>query len=285
MRVQFGRIATTILAVLVMVQSAAAQDELTPGQDAAVNSMALTTWTAAGKVLDNRFDHCSRAFEKVMGRKNLYTPCLAYLAKEVSSAEFTENSNKPPSAVTVVPQWKAKEAAQGVEADAIALKVENGDRRASDLCHRKAADGYGDVGFANICINKVDVAYIKALRTKKFEPENCRQWGYANTRDGAIIPSIIRVSIDSGSHLGAFSGEITQIDGKTIVIYDKASRLNAVIILDNKTKIYDSNMVSVGLAATGIGIQTGSRQVKLATGQGSTVAVISAKCVEGKPNY
>lgn len=182
-------------------------------------------------------------------------------------------------------QWKAEIAAMELEADEIAIKVEGGNRNASTLCRRKAADGYGDQVFANICNSKVNVAAAKALRAKKLQPFNCQQWSIANTREGETVANAMRVSLNTTGQTGMFSGQILQLNGGTLVIYDSASRLNAIINTDKKTIFYSDSELSIGRGGFGFGIQTGSRQVSLASGQASTISVITAKCIEGMPNY
>jgi hypothetical protein len=246
---------------------------VTEEQDAAINQLALNKRLRMRSSNGDEY-HCNNSYDEIVGDKR---------------------SKKSPSEDgTTIPwtcyQFMGNEKRQHkieleTEASAIAVRVENGEQGLGSLCERKDGNQIPDNEFYGICVKKFNAAYIKALRTKKSLPKNCEQWGMANTQDGSIIPSVIRVSLNSTGQLGEFSGEISQINGSSLVVYDKASRLNAIINTDKNTKFFSDPMIAMGLIGSGIGIQTGTRQVKLASGQASTISVITAKCLEGKPNY
>ncbi|MBC7618171.1 MAG: hypothetical protein H7293_04135, partial [Candidatus Saccharibacteria bacterium] len=85
----------------------------------------------------------------------------------------------------------------------------------------------------------------------------------------------------SSGKFGTFKGEVTQINGKTLTLYDPAARSNAIVLVDSKTQIFNSGGVAVGVVVNGAGVQTGTHQVKLTSGQASTIASITARCIQG----
>lgn len=249
----------------------------------AMNQAALETWSADGRDYHRIRQHCERATLNAADRFMSKNACSRYLANEFraddKSRQIAQREASDKRLEDINKRKDSEFMARRTESEAIAVKIEAGDRSAYDLCLREESGKQRDGDFYRTCIPIAERALAKALRAKKFLPENCRMWDIANSRDGESTHSAMRVSMGSDGKNGFFNGEVTQINGKTITVFNRASQLNAIVVLDNKTQVFNGQMVAIGLPVYGIGIQTEARQVTLANLQASTIPVIAAKCV------
>ena len=252
-----------------------------------INSKALATRASGSVNYQDNLNACWAAAKEVTGLDFRVSGapefCLRRLSIETqsdvkkrdaarSAAFLQEREDKEKDRV-------ASYSSMREQSEAIAKRIENGDASAWGNCSKETSGKDTTVEFYNTCIPIAQPALIRALRAKKFPPDNCRKWALANTVEGTALPSVMRVSIASDAKLGTFSGEVVQIDGKTLTVYDRNTRSNAIAVVDGKTQIFNGDQVAVGLTIYGVGVQTATRQVTLASGQASSVAVISAKCI------
>jgi len=248
-----------------------------------INKKAFESWIAAGRDHHNGNKHCEMAAENLTGIKYRPQPCLEFLHKAVS-ADVEKKRASANAAFTKEREDQginraAAQASMREQSEAIARRIEAGDASAWRNCSKEPSGSDTSVEFYNTCVPIAEPAFIRALRDKKFPPDNCRKWGLANTHEGKTLSNAMRVSIGSDGKLGSFSGEVTQIYGKTLALYNRDTSSNAIVVVDGKTQVFNGDRVAVGLAIYGVGIQTSTRQVKLASGLASSVAVISAKCI------
>jgi hypothetical protein len=86
------------------------------------------------------------------------------------------------------------------------------------------------------------------------------------------------VSLDAPKAPGIFLGEVTQIEGRKIAIYDAKTRRNAIVSIDG-AKVFNGGQIAVGTVVVGYGKFTGSVQGRLVSGAPTTIATIAAECV------
>lgn len=252
-----------------------------------INSKALAIRPPGSVKYEDNLNACWAAAKEVTGLNFRASGAPEFCLRRLSAETKSDIEKKQAaSAAAFIKEREDREtnrvAAQvsmREQSEAIARRIEAGDASAWRNCSVDPSGSHTSVEFYNTCVPIAEPAFIRALRAKRFPPDNCRKWGLANTHEGETLSSAMRVSIGSDGKLGSFSGEVTQIDGKTIALYNRDTRSNAIAVIDGKTQVFNGDQVAVGLAVYGVGIQTSTRQVKLASGLASSVAVISAKCI------
>ncbi|MDQ0590999.1 hypothetical protein [Variovorax paradoxus] len=177
----------------------------------------------------------------------------------------------------------AKKAADNKAVDAIVARAASGDANAIGECKLEPAkEGWRsqrDLGAADACEKRVTEAREGSLRTKTVNPQNCREWGVANGYDKSTLDASA-ISLRRSSDIGAFGGKITQMDGETLVIYNPITGSNSIVNATG-SKVFGGDNIVVGSVVAGYGIQTGSVQGRLVSGQASTFAKITSKCIGG----
>lgn len=176
-----------------------------------------------------------------------------------------------------------KKVADDKAVDAIVARAAAGDAGAiSDCQWEPSKDGQRserESGAANACGKRVMESRDSGLRSKTITPASCRDWGVANGYDKSKLDASA-VSLQRSSDVGVFGGQVTQIDGENIVVYNPISRSNSIINVSG-SKVFGGGSIIVGSGIAGYGVQTGSSQGRLVSGQGSTFAKISSKCIGG----
>lgn len=165
----------------------------------------------------------------------------------------------------------------------IVAKIEEGHRWAGLLCRRtyRSPTAWTDAPmvFQTDCEIEVAVAVKRALKAKKLKPADCKEMGIA-TGQTSTTSEIMTVSMDKPKHPGVFFGKVTDIDEKTLTIYeDFALRINMVVMIDSKTILMNPSRISIGRDVSGYGVQVGSQKVKLTSGASTTIPVIRAMCL------
>lgn len=127
------------------------------------------------------------------------------------------------------------------------------------------------------CVEAAAGARMEALKERRVQPTTCREFGFYNGHyaNGA---NPMAISLEPAKAPGLFNGKVTQIDGRNVVIYNAATRQNAVVNV-SASKIFPASAIAVGSEVLGYGVQTGTRKGKTVAGAITNIAEISANCI------
>lgn len=119
-------------------------------------------------------------------------------------------------------------------------------------------------------------ARAEAVKAKQVQPANCTEYGaYTGFNNNLIDP--MAASLDRSKTPGPFWGEIQQIDGRKLVIFNPQTRMNAIVDV-SKAQIFSGHAIRVGQRVNGFGVQTGQTQGRRANGAATTIALVAASC-------
>lgn len=130
---------------------------------------------------------------------------------------------------------------------------------------------------APACFDSAFFARVNALKAKKVSPKTCREFGFANEYFGnGSMP--MSVGLAPSKLIGLFQGEVTEIEGQSLVIYNSNTRQNAVVNI-SKSMVIAAETIVVGSSVLGYGVQTGVSKGRTANGSPVSIALISANCL------
>ncbi len=126
------------------------------------------------------------------------------------------------------------------------------------------------------CLDEAFLARVAALKAKTAKPRTCREYGFANElfMNGS---EPLRVSLTANPAVGFFQGEVIEIDGKAIAIFNGVTQQNGVVLAD-KAMLYGAN-ISVGSTLIGYGTQVRVSKAKTVAGVTTNIAIINAVCL------
>jgi hypothetical protein len=160
------------------------------------------------------------------------------------------------------------------------MKLENEDRRQRQAEADKVRAAQDDAAKR---------ALYADLRAGKRKPEDCSQYLVTKGLDPETAKApVMRAAYQSPQGAGGFVGEVTQIAGDTLylkaasTLFGQVGAPLSIVVLGRDAQIYKGENIRVGAAIEGFATQTGTRNVTLTNGAGTTVAVMKAICATGR---
>lgn len=204
--------------------------------------------------------------------------CLEYLEPFIAEAKVQAEA------------LRAEEQRQREEQAALAKAKEQAEAEARNLRQKKINERYAASGDAeklklscyedrdvSRCVDEAFMARVAALKAKTVQPVGCREFGLAN---GFFLNGSepMAVSLSPSKLPGLFTGVVTNIEGRSLAIFNSDTGLNAIVRIEG-SKLFEADQIAVQRVIVGYGTHAGTTQRRLLNGAVKSVAVISALCV------
>lgn len=223
-------------------------------------------------------DACHFASIEIEGRTFLEKQCIAALSPMADDIKQQVLASKAERQRLAEERRKAEasEKTQKADADRSAKEsikvayVASGDMEALKAGCYKVDDVSG-------CVDSAFFARAAELKAQRVQPRGCREYGFFHGyfMNGA---NPMAASLEPSKQPGLFQGEVQQIEGQRLAIFNRTTQQIAVVSVSRSQK-FEGSRLAVGSQIVGYGVQTGTSQGKRATGAGTTISQIEASCV------
>ncbi len=124
------------------------------------------------------------------------------------------------------------------------------------------------------------VALKRELQAQRVAPLNCLQWAIREGDSWQTAKLDMQHSpLAKTTGPIRFSGRISDGNEGELIVFNGTIVANAVVVVSEKTAIYEAENIKVGGFVEGYGRKTSSQSVILASGQQTTIPVIDALCI------
>jgi hypothetical protein len=155
--------------------------------------------------------------------------------------------------------------------------VNGGNRAGVNKCYNRP--GFNDEDQRR-CVKVTEEALNAGIKSGSIKPADCFEWAIRNPGYGtADSDTAMRVRLSSNDSHGWFRGTVQDIDGNVLSIYFKQIQATALLNTNKGSAIIDGGQIAIGSQVFGFGVQSGTKRVTFASGERTTIPVISVHCI------
>jgi len=138
-----------------------------------------------------------------------------------------------------------------------------------------------DLGRCAEDLEKKYKAYKNELISSGSLPKNCHEWAITKGEIWEKADVNMRVNpLGIQTSPVGFIGSIEDGSDGKLLIYSSSSKANALVRVTPTTFVIDASNFKIGGDARGYGNQVDKAEITLVSGQGTTIPIIDAACIE-----